>query len=485
MLLRVKLTLWYGLLVLAVLILLAGLRYVGQRQLLQNQIDYALRVVADIVDSSMPRRPPTKATVQKAVARIVKDYPDIELKGAVIEVYDGARQLIYSSSLAEQERLPLTDEMWSAAQRQQSHMVTSELPDGSEIRILTKPIFDRQTLVYVIQVGRSSREAESSLQNALLLNALFIFAAILLVSLGGWWLTRRALAPLQTVVQTAHRISSGELSHRIEAAGYGQEIRELADAFNQMTGRLEASFRQITDFSDNVSHELRIPLSILRGQTEVSLRRARSEEEYRQVLLSNLEEIQRMEKIVERLLFLSRATRGEITINRAPVDLCALVSSVAAQFAAPTQQKQLRLAVEAPADDGPRDLLDGPAASLVAIGDELLLRELLLNLVQNAVTATPAGGTVTLGLARRDDHFELSVVDTGCGIPPEEIQHIFERFYQVDRSRASQGSGLGLSLCQWIAGAHGGRIVVDSAVGRGSRFTVVLPVPQQTQMRKN
>ena len=473
--LRVKLALWYGLLVLTVLTLLAGIRYAGQRQLLENQIDYALRVVADILDSSMPRRTPAKATVQKAVARIVTDYPDIELKGTVIEVYDPARKLIYSSSLSEQKRLPLTDEMWGMALRQKSSIVTSALPDGSEIRILTKPVFDRQTPAYAILVGSSSRQIESSLQNTLLLNAIFIPSAILLVSVGGWWLTRRALAPLRTVMQTAHRISSGELSHRIEAAGYSEEVRELAHAFNQMTERLEASFRQITDFSDNVSHELRIPLSILRGQTEVSLRRARSEEEYRQVLVSNLEEIQRMEKIVERLLFLSRADRGEITLHRAPVDLRGLVSSVAAQFALPTQQKQLRLVVEAPPAAAPADLLSPPETAMMTIGDEVLLRELLLNLVQNAVTYTPAGGMITLGLARRDHRIELSVADTGCGIPPEEIPHIFERFYQVDRSRASQGSGLGLSLCRWIVEAHGGRITVDSVVGRGSRFTAVLP----------
>ncbi|HTP40992.1 MAG TPA: ATP-binding protein [Nitrospiria bacterium] len=475
--LRVKLTLWYGLLVVVVLTLLAAIRYAGQRQLLFNQTDYALRVVADILDSALPRRTPTKATVQKVVARLVKDYPDIELKGTVIEVYDPSRKLIYSSSLSEQERLPLTDEMWSVAHRRSSNLETSGLPDGSEIRILTKPVFDRQTLIYVIQAGSSSLETEASLQNALLLNAIFIPAAILLVSAGGWWLTRRALAPLRTVMQTAHRISEGELSQRIEeATGYGVEIRELAHAFNQMTERLEASFRQISDFTDNVSHELRIPLSILRGQTEVSLRRARSEEEYRRVLLSNLEEIQRMEKIVERLLFLSRADRGEITINRAPVDLRGLVSNVAAQFAATAQQKGIRLAVEAPPPAPPADLLTVPEEMVMA-GDELFLRELLFNLVQNAVTATPAGGAITLGLARQNEWFELTVADTGSGIPADDIPHIFERFYKVDRSRASQGSGLGLSLCKWIANAHGGRILVESTVGLGSRFTVLLPVP--------
>lgn len=472
--LRVKLTLWYGLLVLTVLTVLAGIRYTSHRQLLEDQADYALRVVADILYSSMPRRTPTKAVAQKTVTRIVTNYPDIELEGTVIEIYNAGRKLIYSSSLSERGILQMTDGMWSAAQRQTSIVATSGLPDGSVIRILTKPVFDRGMLIYVIQVGRDSREIELLMQNTLLLNSIYIPSAMLLIGIGGWWLTRRALTPLQTVMQTAHRISEGELSHRIEATGYSKEIRELAHAFNQMTERLEASFHQIRDFSDNVSHELRIPLSILRGQTEVSLRRARSEEEYRRVMLSNLEEIQRMEQIVERLLFLSRADRGEVAINRAPVDLRGLVVSVAAQFAVPTQRKQLRLVVDAPPAAPPDDLLDQPDA-MITVGDGMLLRELLNNLVQNAVTATPAGGTVTLGLMRRDGRIECTVADTGCGIPPEEIPCIFDRFYQVDRSRASKGSGLGLSLCKWIVEAHNGRIVVDSVVGLGSRFTAILP----------
>jgi heavy metal sensor kinase len=472
--LRVKLTLWYGLLVLMVLLLLAVIRYASHRQLLENQVDYALRAVTDLLDSSMPRRTPTRDEAEDAVTRIVTNYPDIELEGAVIEVYNANREMIYSSSLSELGRLPLTDEMWSAMLRRTSIVVTNDLSDGSVVRILTKPVFVQETLIYVVQVGRDSREIELLMQNSLLLNVIFIPATVLLIGIGGWWLTRRALRPLQTVMQTAHRISEGELSHRIEANGYSPELRELAHAFNQMTERLEASFHQISDFSDNVSHELRIPLSILRGQTEVSLRRTRSEEEYRQVLRSNLEEIHRMERVVERLLFLSRADRGEITINPDPVDLHSLVSSVAAQFAVPSKQKQLRMMVDAPPAAPPADLLDQPDVMITA-GDEELLRELLINLVQNAVTATPAGGTVTLGLARRDGRIECSVADSGCGIPPEEIPYIFDRFYKVDRSRSSQGSGLGLSLCKWIVEAHHGRIVVESTVGQGSRFTVILP----------
>jgi two-component system OmpR family sensor kinase len=459
---RVKLAVWYSLLVIVILTLLAGIRYAGQQQLLQDQQDYSLKVVAGILDSSIPRQPPSKAIVQKAVTRMVSNYPDIELKGLIIKVYDASRTMVFSSSLSEKERLPLTAEMWSKALGRKANLVTMQVNDDAEpMRILTKPVYNQTTFVYLIEVGESSQAIDASLENSVLLNAVFIPTAVLLVSVGGWWLTRRALQPLDTMIQTAHRISSGDLSHRIDIAGSSEEIRNLGQAFNQMIERLESSFQQIRDFGDNVSHELRIPLSILRGQTELSLRRVRSEEEYRNVLESNLEEIQRMEKIVERLLFLSRAERGEINVASTQVDLRGLVASVVAQFAVAAEAKKLRLV---PRSGGP----------VVVVGDELLLRELLMNLIQNAITYTPEGGDVAVVLDQIDGRVELAVADTGCGIPEGEIPHIFERFYQVDRSRSSQGSGLGLSICWWIVEAHGGEIRVESTVGKGSRFTVSL-----------
>jgi signal transduction histidine kinase len=194
----------------------------------------------------------------------------------------------------------------------------------------------------------------------------------------------------------------------------------------------------------------------------LSLRRVRSEEEYRKVLQSNLEEIQRMEKIVERLLFLSSADRGEIELSYTSIDLKNLMEQVCSQFQVLAREKhiQIELIVKDP---------------VFIMGDELLLRELLLNLVQNAMTYTPAGGEVKLILEMEEGRIKISVSDTGAGIPEHEIPRIFDRFYQVDKSRSSQGSGLGLSICKWIAEAHQGKITVDSTVGRGSRFTVSLP----------
>lgn len=466
MAIRTKLAIWYGALVIAILVLLSAVHFAGYKRMLENQKDYSLKVVADILDSSIPRKIPSKETAEKAVARIIHDYPDIEWKGILIEVYDSSRSILFSSSRSEPERLPVTDTMWRKALRGETDLATLSLREGmAPMRILTKPVLHRNDLLYLIQVGSSMQNIESTLENFLWLNLLFIPTAALLVAAGGWLLTRRALKPLDAVIKTAHRISSGDLRHRIEAKEASEELRELAQAFNQMIAHLEASFEQIRDFSDNVSHELRIPLAILKGQTELSLRRSRSEEEYRKVLESNLEEIERMKNIVDRLLFLSRADRGEIQLNFTRVDLSSLMENVLSQFRVPAQEKGIQTALK----------MNGP---VTIIGDDLLLRELLLNLVQNAITYTPQAGEVTLSLEKENDLVKIAVTDSGCGIPESEIPRIFDRFYQVDKSRASQGSGLGLSICKWIVEAHQGMIDVESQVGQGSRFTVSFPHPK-------
>ncbi|HEY4485433.1 MAG TPA: heavy metal sensor histidine kinase [Nitrospiria bacterium] len=460
---RTRLAVWYSVLVLVILSLIAAIRYTSQKELLLGQKDYSLKVVGDILDASLPSRPVNREDVQKAASRIVKDYPDIEFKGTLIEVYDPARRLIYSSSIGSGERLPVSPETWIRALRGERSLQTLALsPDTAAVRVLTRPVFDRRDLVFLIQVGRSMQDVESSLDTFLLLNFLLIPVTALLVGAGGWLLIRRTLRPLETVVQTAHRIGSGDLHHRIEVPSPSREIQDLMEAFNHMITRLEASFRQTREFSDNVSHELRIPLAILKGQTELSLRRERPSGDYRDVLKSNLEEIDRMEKIVERLLFLSRARRGEIAINRAPVDLNRMLESIQAQFQEAARRKNIALTYQ-------------PNGAVSVMGDEVLLREVMLNLLQNAVAHTPEGGEVRLGPSREEREIRISVADTGIGIPEGEIPRLFERFYQVDKSRSSQGSGLGLSLCQWIVMAHQGRIEVESRPGLGSRFTVCLP----------
>src|SRR2546426_683729 len=245
-------------------------------------------------------------------------------------------------------------------------------------------------------------------------------------------------------------------------------IREngaLAATFNDMIARLEASFRQVRQFSADASHELRTPLTVIKGEAELALRRPRPAEDYRQVLESTLEEIDRMTLIVDELLFLSRADLGEVAIESLPVRLDALVEDIQRQAAVLGQEHGVQVTV-------------GTVEPAFVQGDELRLRELLLNLVDNAVKYSRPGGKVEIALVREGTTARLSVTDQGIGIAPEELGRIFDRFYRTDaaRAHAKKGTGLGVSICKWIAEAHHGRIEVQSTVGQGSKFKVVLPV---------
>ncbi|MCA9478926.1 MAG: hypothetical protein KC545_01035, partial [Nitrospira sp.] len=242
-------------------------------------------------------------------------------------------------------------------------------------------------------------------------------------------------------------------------------IGQLASTFNDMIGRLEVSFRQIRQFSADASHELRTPLTITKGETELALRRPRNAEDYRMVLESNLEEIDRMSRIVDELLFLSRADLGEIKLKMLPVQLDDLVREVQQQAMVLGQERHITTVLE-------------NIEPVIVLGDDLRLRELLLNLVDNAVKYSREGQTVTLSLHVIDQRVRLRVQDAGIGIFPEEQVRIFDRFYRTDEARAhaQKGSGLGLAICKWIVDVHKGTLEVHSQHQHGSVFTVYLPL---------
>jgi heavy metal sensor kinase len=319
-------------------------------------------------------------------------------------------------------------------------------------------------LVNIVQVGASLRPAEEVLHRLLLVLLVSLPIALAVALGGGWFLAGRALQPVEAITQAARRIAAGDLTQRLTVAHSQDEIGRLSATFNDMIARLEASFRQVRQFSADASHELRTPLTVMKGETELALRRARPAEDYRLVLESSLEEIDRMARIVDELLFLSRADLGEVRIESQPVRLDALVEDVQRQAAVLGQEQDVQV-------------MAGAVEPVTVQGDELRLHELLLNLVDNAVKYSRPGGKVALALARDGATARLSVTDDGIGIAAEAQARIFDRFYRADNARAHarEGTGLGLAICKWIVEAHHGRIEVQSTVGQGSTFTVVLP----------
>jgi heavy metal sensor kinase len=286
---------------------------------------------------------------------------------------------------------------------------------------------------------------------------------VLLAGAGGWLLARRALRPVDHMSRTAQRISGERLSERLQVVGNGDELDRLAQTINDMLGRLDDAFLQMRQFSADASHELQTPLTILKGEMEVALRTPRSPEEYRRVLKSGLEEIDRISHLVDGLLLLSRADAGVLKLDLRPVDLKALLHDVREQMRVVADEHSVSLQTKSP-------------RPVTALGDREHLRRLLLNLVDNAIKYTPAGGSVTLSLQSDNNWASLVISDTGIGLSGDEMKHVFNRFHRVTETRSEdvRGVGLGLSIAQSIAVAHGGRIHIDSAPGKGSTFTILL-----------
>jgi len=317
---------------------------------------------------------------------------------------------------------------------------------------------------YFLAIGRSLEENEMTLaaftRNYFTIMPAFLFVSILL----GWLLTARALKPVNDLAEAAHRISGSSLDVRIPSRGAGDEIDRLIESFNRMMERIEQSFQQLRQFSTDASHELRTPLTAIRGQLEVALFTAKSEEQYREAILNAMQDVERLSAIVKSLLLLSQAESGQLALQLAEQDLAPAVLDIVDQFQIPAEERKVKLTAEVPPE-------------CVAQVDIVQFDRLLANLLSNAVKFTPAGGQVRVALREDGEFIELRVSDTGRGIPEEALPHIFDRFYRVKRDEppGERGLGLGLSFVAWIARAHAGTVSVESKPGQGATFTVRLP----------
>jgi len=330
-----------------------------------------------------------------------------------------------------------------------------------QARILTIPIEREDQIVGALQVGASTADVRDTLQMLLLVFAVALPAALVLATGGGYWLSSRALGPIDQITRAAHEISERDLSRRLALALPDDEVGRLARTFDGMIERLEAAFQRQRQFTADASHELRTPLTAIRGQIDVALQRPRDPAAYQQVLATINVQVERMTRLVGGLLMLARTDARAFAIERERVDIAGLVRSVADQVRPLVEQKEISLDVDGSGDP-------------VVNGDEDLLLQLVLNLVDNAIKHTETGG-VTLRWRADDGSAQVTVGDTGSGITPEDQERIFERFYRVDAARSLEGgAGLGLSICRWIAAEHGGDITVTSS-SAGSAFTVCLP----------
>lgn len=280
----------------------------------------------------------------------------------------------------------------------------------------------------------------------------------------GHAIARRGVRPLGQIARASRAITSTSLDARIDHRDLPPEVASLAMTFNEMLARLQVSFERLSRFSADIAHELRTPVNNLRGETEVALTRARTLEEYRDILTSSLEEYQRLTRLVDSLLFLASAEHPETRIAREHLNLRHELQTVAEFYEGSATEQGVTLSVDSP-------------ASIDIDADRTLFQRAVGNLIANAVAHTPAGGSITIQARAEGPYCQIHVVDTGRGVAAEDLPHVFDRFYRADKSRASTSGnlGLGLAIVRSIAQLHGGRVELASQLGHGTRATLILP----------
>ncbi len=289
--------------------------------------------------------------------------------------------------------------------------------------------------------------------------------ACLLAVGGGWWMMRRALAPVAALTQAAQRVNEHNLGERLPRTGDGDELDRLTEVFNAMTERLDQSFARIREFTLHASHELKTPLTVMHGELETALQDQTLHAPQREQLESELDEVQRLAKIVDGLTLLTKADAGQISLARQPVQLDELVREACADAQSLARPHDIQVSLTG-------------CEELTVTGDRHRLRQLLLNLTDNAIKYNERKGTVTLSLRRADGTAEVAIANTGRGISPEVLPRVFDPFFRADASHSQtvEGCGLGLSIARWIVSAHGGTIRLTSEPSRITIATVRLPL---------
>jgi heavy metal sensor kinase len=329
---------------------------------------------------------------------------------------------------------------------------------------------------YLIETGAPMDAVQADLRKWLWFLAALLPLVLVIALGGGYVLVKRALLPVDRIAGSAEHISSHNLSERLPVPQTGDELERLSVALNHMIERLDAAFRHSRQFVADASHELRTPLTALRGELESLIKEPQLNAAWRDRLGSALEELERLTHIVEGLFAISRLDAGEATSEWLPLDLTQLATSTAEQMALLAEDKHIHVTCEG-------------ALGVWVAGDRARLKQVVVNLLDNAIKYTLEGGSVSMTVGKHDSKAVLEVTDTGLGIPADALPRVFERFFRVDKARAREqgGAGLGLAIVKSICTAHQGRVDVTSSPGRGSRFRVELPLvtPPQSNHKRN
>src|SRR5687768_3061099 len=461
---RGRLTLWYVSALALILVLFGVAVYVLLSRALHRRVDQALASTIEISITSLSHDTQEGQSPQSAAQSTAAELSHPQ-QGMMI--FDGSGRLLATHEGEEELQIQLPESAAIPDTDIYLYTVSAGANTRDEHRIAVRRVsVPPAGTPYIILASQPLTPVEDELES--LREILYLAAPIVLLvaGFGGWFLARQGLAPVTAMARTARQISAGSLDHQLPVVNPRDELGQLATTFNDLLARLNAAFEEQRRFMADASHELRNPLSVISTATGVTLKKEhRAEEEYREALQMVREQTRRLSRIVNDMFMLARADAGQYPLRKQILYLNDLLEEAARAGAVLASDRRATV-----------QLTNLPEA--VFHGDEDLLRQMLLNLVDNAVKFTPSDGAVTLSLERRTDEYLVSVADTGPGIPLEARHHIFERFYRADRARTRTedgGAGLGLAIARWIARAHDGDIELSDSGGTGTKFIIRLP----------
>ena len=456
-----KMTLWYMVTFLISSLIICTFLYLGLRYRLIKEIDQFLLDETKEMEKVLSQEPQETNFLMRFEDEVMarKYYPFffqiLDPKGEPLYVSGGFREIGYE----------LQDRVLTNA-RNRKETLEEINSDGGRIafRIISTPVYRDGRLIEIIQLGTQLHYVKRNLSH--FRDNILIALPIILVfgTLGGWVLARRSLSPIGYIAVKAQSITSQNLSERLTVRGTGDEMDDLIRTINAMIARLESSFKRMAEFTADASHELKTPLCAMRGEAEVLLLKERKAEEYQEGLAHFIEQFDHLNQMINDLILLSKLDTTEVALKMAPLRLDLLIKDLCNFFQVLAEQKNIALEI-------------GTLEEVTVIGDKIRLQQLFTNLIDNAIKYTTQGA-IRVTAKKNEDAVAVKIVDTGMGIPEEEREKIFKRFYRMDKSRSREtgGVGLGLSIAEWVVHAHHGRIEVDSEINRGSTFTVYLPL---------
>jgi heavy metal sensor kinase len=455
---RFRLTVWYAGLLAVLLILFGGSIYFTLERFLERNLSDTLAKEAQTIGESWLRD--LNQTGPGYVAGEIEEHfaPSITRSDGSDLYHSGAPE---SGAFDPKQIGP---KRFHASQS----LREEHLSDHKELLIFSLPFADRAGNQYLIETGAPYDQVERVLRG-LLISLAIVFPLMVGAAIGGGYLLmRNALRPMDEIATTAERITSRNLNERVPIIATGDEVERLSVSMNRMIERLEGAFHHISRFSADAAHEIRTPLAIIRGELENAFQAPGLTEDLRETIGSALEEAERLSRIVDQLLEMSRLEAGETLVDRTRFDFTEMTRSTVDQMRLLAEEKNLKLKFEGTT---PVDLE----------GDPLRLKQIVVNLVDNAIKYTPTGGSVSVSTFPQDGKVILEVADTGIGIPKEATSQIFHRFFRVDRARSRQlgGTGLGLAIVKSICAAYNGNVTVKSGEGKGAVFRVELPVEKR------